>query len=94
MNKPNDVTGCFDASNCSTASPVVMKFIDAPLGCRFKYLGAAYAAIWIKLSDERFGLIAEYHPEFIRTPKWVCQKIYSFAESKEELQTLRIEVIG
>ncbi len=21
MNKPNDVTGCFDASNCSTAIP-------------------------------------------------------------------------
>ncbi len=91
---PKDATENSDAKLCSTASPVVMKFIDAPLGCRFKYIGAAYATIWIKLSDERFGLIAEYHSEFIKTPKWVCQKIYSFAESKDELQTLRIEVIG
>ncbi len=32
MNKPNDVTGCFDASNCSTA---IIDEIIAKLRCEY-----------------------------------------------------------
>lgn len=44
------------------SEPVVMAFIDATLGCRFRYIGDT-GIVWIKLSSDDYGLIAEYRED-------------------------------
>ena len=65
-----------------------MKFPDLALGARFKYVGGKQ--VWIKLSDEKFGLVAEYHPEYIEHPRWVGQKICCFADTEEQVKSLDV----
>jgi hypothetical protein len=81
-------------SQAETQEPVVMKFIDAPLGCRFRYPGSFNARLWIKLSNDSGGLIAEYHPVVIRTPQWSGQSVCSFAISPDGMDEMFIEVVG
>ena len=74
------------------ADPVLMRFFDAPLGCRFRHPGSD--RVWIKLSDDDCGLIAEYDARHIQRAVWYGQQICSFAETLEDVRTLEIEVLG
>jgi hypothetical protein len=76
--------------------PIVMRFIDAPMGCRFRYKASdpQLARIWIKLDIRGTGGIAEYNPQWMKTPNWNGQQICSFADTEEEMRAMEIEVIG
>lgn len=85
------------AADCVLASireeSVVMKFPDLALGVRFQYLsqfGKSDSRIWIKLSDEDLGLIAEYRSDYIKHPRWVGQQICSFADTPEQMTELDV----
>ena len=71
---------------------IVMKFPELALGARFKYLDGASSEskIWIKISDEGLGGIAEYDANYIQHPNWIGQSICSFADSREQLQELDV----
>lgn len=77
---------------------IVMKFTQLPLGARFKYLGkypdittdGLVSQIWIKLSNEDCGLIAEYDRIYIRHRDWFGQKVCSFADTPEQLDELYV----
>lgn len=73
---------------------VAMKFPDLALGARFKYLASdtasSHSRIWIKLSDEDCGLIAEYDPNYIQHPRWTGQQICCFADTPEQLKELDV----
>ena len=71
---------------------VVMKFPDLALGARFRYSGK-YKQIWIKLSDEENGLIAEYDPNYIQHPRWVGQRICCFADTPAQVQELDVILV-
>ena len=74
-------------------SGVVMLFSDAALGCRFRYLNEAGGKIWIKISDDNCGLVAEYDAASMQYPKWSGQQLCSFADSEEEMRSMKIEVL-
>jgi hypothetical protein len=71
---------------------VVMKFPDLALGARFKYLSGASpdSKVWIKISDEGCGIVAEYNDNYICHPNWVGQSICIFADTREQLQELDV----
>lgn len=73
-------------------APIRMKFVDASLGARFRYEGQK--RVWVKLSNDNCGLVAEYDAENMRTPKWYGQQICSAADSWEETERLFVLVIG
>lgn len=58
------------------------------LGARFRYSNGT--AIWIKISGEGVGLIAEYDPKFIKHENWIGQRICSFADSKQDLENIEV----
>ena len=93
--EPNTETGRridLAAAKTTPDGAVVMRFIDAPMGCRFRY--HCSEQIWIKLSIYDIGIIAAYDPRWMQTPNWHGQQICSFAESEDEMRTLSIEVLG
>ena len=51
---------------------------DLPLGARFRYREGGQ--IWIKISTQGYGLIAEYDKERISNPPWVGQRLCSAVE--------------
>lgn len=65
-----------------------MTFKSLPLGARFKYLNGVN--IWIKISGEGVGLIAEYDPEFIKHENWVGQRICSFADTIQDTENIEV----
>lgn len=67
-----------------------MKFKDLALGARFKYFDSSSKGIWIKLDDENYGLIAEYDVEGINQGKWIGQKVCSFADTLEQMDSLEV----
>lgn len=74
---------------------VVMKFIDAPMGCRFQYIpDSKKDPVWIKLGIDGAGLIAECDPKLMKTPNWTGQMIAAFAESEEQMRRVSIKVLG
>lgn len=66
----------------------IMSFEELALGARFRYL--TEKDIWIKISDDGCGSIVEYNEYYIQYPKWTGQKICTFADTKEELKTLKV----
>lgn len=71
---------------------VEIKFIDMPLGTRFKY-AENDEAIWIKISNQNNGIVAEYNPKFMTTD-WVGQSICSFVETLNEMKIRKVFAIG
>jgi hypothetical protein len=71
---------------------VKIKFIDMPLGTRFKY-AETDKAIWIKVGNEDNGVVAEYDPKFMTTD-WAGQSICSFAETRKQMETKTVLAIG
>jgi hypothetical protein len=69
--------------------PVIRKFIDLPLGTRFRYLGGK--DIWVVLERHGCGLVAGYQPH----DGWVAgQSICSFADTEEQCKSLEVEVVS
>lgn len=77
------------------AESVTMKFMDAPMGCRFRYKTSSPALqrVWIKLAIDGTGKIAEYDPRWMQTPNWNGQAICSFADTEEQMRSWEIEVL-
>lgn len=69
----------------------IMKFIDLPLGARFKYLNDSQNLQWIKISHG--GSIAEYR-EDLMDKKWPGQAVYKITENDSEVRTIQVEAIG
>ena len=65
------------------------KFIELPLGTRFRYLG--HEEIFVKLSNEGTGLIAEWKGV---TMNFIGQGIFSFADSVNETRTCEVIIVG
>jgi hypothetical protein len=74
----------------------VMKFIDAPMGCRFRYVTnpPGLSRTWIKLSIDGSGIVAEYDRRWMEQRNWLGQQICSFADSEHDMRTMEIEVLG
>lgn len=74
-------------------NPVKMRFIDAPIGCLFKYdLDSDY--IWIKINHYGHGFVAEYDPQRTKEPNWVGQIICSFTDDLYKGLEREIFVVG
>jgi len=71
----------------SEASKELVFFKNLALGAKFKYQNST--KIWIKISDQDYGLIAEYQKELMHVD-WVGQQICSFANSKPEKESLMV----
>ena len=78
-----------------------LSFLDLPLGAKFQYINDQTSPVlgraegprtWIKISNERYGIIAEYVPEFM-TSHWIGQSICCFAESREKMNQ-RVWALG
>ena len=67
----------------------IFTFKELAFGARFSYV-KDLDNIWIKLSEEGFGLIAKYDCSYINDKNWLGQQICSFADTKEELDTLEV----
>jgi hypothetical protein len=72
----------------------VMRFDELALGARFIYAnsGAKNPQIWIKISNEGCGTIAEYNADLIAHKNWIGQSICSAKES--ETEDLLVEFVG
>lgn len=92
-----DAVALADALLARISAPVagvVMPFIEAPMGCRFRYVSPKSDRVWIKLGIEGCGTIAEYDPRFALTRNWNGQQFCSFADTEEQMRTLEIEVLS
>lgn len=70
----------------------VMKFSELALGARFKYLvnGSPNSRVWIKISNEGCGTVAEYNYDYIHHRNWIGQTICSFASTLEQLKEIDV----
>ncbi len=73
--------------------PNVMMFCELALGARFRYANSN-GRIWIKLSDEGCGLIAEFNAAFISHRNWTGQSICSMGDSHEEAAATLVEFVS
>jgi hypothetical protein len=74
----------------------VMKLMDAPVVCRFRYATnpPGLSRVWIKINSQGCGTIAEYDQRFMQQANWRGQNILAFADSEDAMRTLEIEVMG
>lgn len=75
---------------------VVMRFVDAPMGCRFRYKTSSpeLGRTWIKVGIEGTGIVAEYDQRWMQTKNWYGQQICAFVDTEEQMRTMEIEVLG
>ena len=66
-----------------------MTFNDMAYGARFSYIYDP-ETIWIKLDDDDCGTIAKYDEKYIQGKNWTGQVVCSFADTREELETLQL----
>lgn len=96
--KTSQTSSKYKCSECyhkeESEKSTVMLFTEAPMGCRFKYYNQNSNSIWIKLSEDSCGLIAEYNEFLMKTPRWIGQKICSFADTEGQMNEMYIEVIS
>lgn len=66
---------------------------DLPLGSRFRYVlqGVVRSPVYVLLSYEDYGLIADEPSETMKRP---FQGIYSAAESRAGFVALRVELVN
>lgn len=84
------------ARSIDAADFVVMRFIDAPMGCRFRYKTSnpSLSRTWIKLGIDGTGIIGEYDSRWMQTKNWHGQQVCSFADTEEQMRSMEIEVLG
>lgn len=72
---------------------MIAKFIELPLGTRFRYLPDDGKNVFVKLGmgDDSLGLIAQWQGVRLN---FVTQGIYTFADSVHECKTREVLIVG